>query len=103
MNFSVPRIQNQNVETQRYFDQLSQAVSQLGSVSLLDGVLLEGIELSSGDNSVSHKLGRKLRGWIITRKRASATVYDKQDSNTNPNKTLTLNASAAVSVDLWVF
>ena len=34
---------------------------------LLDGHLLEGVELIQGDNEVDHKLGRALKGWILTR------------------------------------
>lgn len=70
---------------------------------ITDGILLQNVTLSSGDNSINHKLGRKLQGWFIVRQRASASIYDKQDSNSLPDKTLSLNASAQVTVDLYVF
>lgn len=70
---------------------------------LANGLLLKSITLASGDNTVNHKLGRKLQGWIVTRCRAAASFYDKQDSNPTPALTLTLNSSAAVVVDLYVF
>lgn len=72
-------------------------------VPLNSGVSLKSVSLASGDNSVNHLLGRNLQGWFIIRQRASASVYDKQDSNQHPALTLTLNASAAVVVDLFVF
>jgi hypothetical protein len=67
------------------------------------GVILKSVTLAAGDNSVSHKLGRVLQGWFVVRQRASATIYDKQDSNQHPELSLTLNASGAVVVDLFVF
>jgi len=66
-------------------------------------VILEGVELSSGDNVIKHTLNRELKGWRIVRIRAAATIYDKQDDNGNPVNTLVLNSSAAVTIDLEVF
>jgi hypothetical protein len=65
--------------------------------------ILPQISLINGTTIVNHKLGRKLTGWSIIRQRASASIYDTQDSNQTPNLTLTLVSSAAVVVDLEVF
>lgn len=71
---------------------------------LTQGTLLKDVQLASGNNVVNHKLGRKLQGWIITRYRgAAASVYDTQDNNPTPALTLTLNSSASVVVDIYVF
>lgn len=70
---------------------------------LVAGELLTGVALSSGANVVNHKLGRKLQGWVLTRVRANATVYDTQDLNARSQLTLLLTSSAAVIVDLYVF
>lgn len=70
---------------------------------LLDGQILKGVSLVSGSNSIAHGLNRTLIGWFIVRQRASATLYDTQDSNPTPTKTLDLTASAAVTVDIYVF
>jgi hypothetical protein len=70
---------------------------------LLQGQLLQNQKLSSGANTINHKLGRNLIGWFLTRIRANAQVWDTQDSNSSPGQTLILNASTAVTVDLWVF
>lgn len=74
----------------------------LGNPSL-DSSILKGVSLSSGANVINHKLGRKLQGWKVVRQRASATLYDTQDSNPNPQLTLFLTASGAVVVDLEIF
>ena len=69
----------------------------------INGILLPGISLASGSNQIAHTLGKRLIGWQITRQRASATVYDAQDSQPLPSTYLTLVASAPVVVDLLVF
>ena len=65
--------------------------------------ILSGVVLASGDNTINHKLGKKLTGWFIVGQSASATFYDKQSTNQNSQLTLVLNASAAVTVNLAVF
>lgn len=71
--------------------------------SLLSANLLTAVALKTGDNRVQHKLGKKLTGWIIIRKRANANIYDKQDSEPRKEVFLALNTSADVTVDLYVF
>jgi hypothetical protein len=70
---------------------------------LLSGTVLEKVVLTSGSNTIRHTLGRVLKGWFIVRQRASATLYDTQDSNSTPQITLLLTASANVTVDIYVF
>ena len=79
---------------------------------LLDGHLLENIELDAGDNAINHRLGRRLRGWIVTRlydptvAGAGMTVpyiYDKQDTNDDEDKYLILTAVEEYKISLWVF
>jgi hypothetical protein len=70
---------------------------------LTQGIILNKIVLSSGSNTINHTLGRALVGWSIIRQRASASVYDNQDSNQMPTLTLILISSADVTVDLEVF
>lgn len=69
----------------------------------LKTVLLKDVALISGTNVINHKLSRPLQGWSTARVRASATIYDLQDSNQTPQLTLVLVASAPVTIDLVVF
>jgi hypothetical protein len=65
---------------------------------------LKNVTLASGTNTVNHKLGAKLQGWFPVRYHGSwAQIYDTQDTNLTPALTLTLVASAAVTIDLMVF
>lgn len=70
---------------------------------LINGQLLKNIVLKIGDNQITHKLNRNLKGWFITRLRASAIIYDKQDSQLRPEQFLTLNSSGNVTIDIYVF
>jgi len=103
--FSLPRIQNENVETQRFFDQLVQVIEKLDTIPILDGVFLEDIALAaSGDTIVDHKLGRRYRGWIICGKSSDGDIYEDVTGNNNPERQIILtNSSGALNVNLWVF
>lgn len=67
---------------------------------LTQGNLLQNISLLSGDNILSHRLGRMMTGWFVVDQNAGVTLYRSAALN---DKTLTLNASAPVTVSLWVF
>lgn len=68
---------------------------------LLDGQILSNITLTAGDNDISHKLGRKLQGWLIVDINAVSNIYRK--TSTTPTLTLKLNSSANCIVSLYVF
>lgn len=69
----------------------------------IDNLVLKNVSLVAGTNVINHRLSRPLQGWNPTRVRASATLYDLQDTNQTPQLTLILVASAPVVVDLVVF
>lgn len=67
-------------------------------------LLLKNIVLTTGANSVNHKLGQNLQGWYPVRFHGNfAQLFDTQDTNQTPDLTLNLNASTGVTVDLLVF
>lgn len=84
-------------------DNIANILDVYSSKELAQGQILTNVSLASGANKVPHKLNRKLLGWFIVRQRASATIYDTQDSNPQPALYLNLTASAAVVVDIYVF
>jgi hypothetical protein len=67
---------------------------------LAQAVRLSGIVLVVGDNVINHRLPDKLRGWLITDITGASSIYRSASKN---DKTLTLNSSAAVTVDILVF
>lgn len=65
--------------------------------------ILKEISLTTGSNTINHLLGKKLQGWYIVRQRSAASIFDTQDSNPQPQLTLTLTTSADVVCDVAVF
>lgn len=68
-------------------------------IVLLDGRLVEDVELAAGTNRVEHKLGRKVRGFLNCGQSNASTLY----VSAKDDKHLTLVASGSVTVTLWVF
>lgn len=101
---AIAKVQTTNREiNQLQSNIITQLNQQKPTNSLAAGVILEKISLIAGNNTINHKLDRNLQGWFIIRLRSSASIYDKQDSNQIPDKTLILNSSADVTVDIFVF
>lgn len=65
--------------------------------------ILKSIVLVPGTNAINHLLGTNLQGWLIVRQRGASQIYDIQDTNPIPSKTLLLRATSGVTVDLAVF
>lgn len=69
---------------------------------LLTANQLDGIILSSGSNTINHKLGRTPQGYIITgMSQAFAQIYSSPSSN--PTLTLVLNSSGSTVINLMVY
>lgn len=73
---------------------------------LTQGVLVEGIEIATGTQEIPHPLGRIPRGWIITRSYGSSAPALRElpnVANARRRTHLRVTASAAGTIDLWVF
>lgn len=92
-----------NMEINRLQDNVADGFNPVLNSPILDSVIVSNVVLSVGDNVVNHKLGRPPLGWIIIRKRAAGNFYDKQDTNTIPNRTIVINSDSAVTVDFYFF
>lgn len=84
-------------------DNIANLVEPLSGNPLLSGIILKNVALAAASNTIQHGLGRLLLGWFIVRQRASASIYDTQDTNPTPTTTLRLTSSAVVTVDIYVF
>lgn len=104
---SLKAFQHVNTEDQqleRVQQNIAAAVNPVIQASIIDGRLIKDVSLTTAQaNLIEHKLGRALKGWFITRLRAGVTIWDEQDSNELPSRTLDLRSSADVVVDVWVF
>ncbi len=70
---------------------------------LVNGRLIQSVTLTTGNNTINHKLSRKLVGWIVVGQTAASSFYDNQSTNQMSDMTLILNSSAPCVVSLWVF
>lgn len=98
------QIRGSDAELSRLQGNLDTWAESVKKAGLNDGVLLTAVSLSTGGtNAIEHKLGRAPRGYIVVRQRANASIWDSQDTNIFKTKSLALECSANVIVDLWVF
>ena len=95
------KINSENREINLLQKNVEASLGPLVANPLLNGSLLTGVNLASGANSVNHKLGRVPRGWFIVSSSTADVVYGSVSSATDT--TLTLTASGAITVSLWVF
>ena len=107
-SFISPYVRNttDNERIESVQNSLENSFRYVEACPLLDGHLLEGVELPNGITDVDHKLGRELKGWIITRHRETpSNIVDRQKTNPATDRTLLLNSSVGttVTVDIWVF
>lgn len=84
-------------------DNLINVLNPVFNTPILNGTLLQNVILTTGFNTIEHKLGRKLVGWTITRQKSFASIYDDQDNNPLPTRTLTLVTGNDVIVDIYCF
>lgn len=104
LSAQVPLVITQDRVINQLQQNLTNKINAITVNPLLNGQLLEGQTLSSGNNIINHGLGRALLGWFLTRVGAAASVYDKQATNSTPNLTLVLNSSVGnLAVDIYVF
>jgi hypothetical protein len=98
------KLGTKNTELQKVQQNVENAITTIIRKEIIDGILLKNVCLEpSISNEVKHGLGREPLGWTIVRKRADARIWDIQDFNTTPSKTLSLTCSHAVTVDIWIF
>lgn len=69
---------------------------------IVQGNQLKQVQLSAGNNTINHKLGRNLQGYIVTAMYSSYAQIYTQPSNF-PELLLVLNASAPTIVDIYVY
>lgn len=96
------QIKSADYELMKVQDNVNSALIPVLTAQIIDGQVLKGITLVSGvDNTVNHRLGRDLVGYIVIRKNANAAVWDS--TSATPALTLILQTSVNCTVDLYVF
>jgi len=90
---------NDRVVTQLQ-ENVEQAINPLLKNPLLDGVLIKDVKITTGTTlMLSHRLSRKAQGYIITKQNANAIIWNGELGE----RTLELNSSANVTIDVWIY
>lgn len=66
---------------------------------IIDGIRIDDVALVTTTKRIAHGLGRVPNGWIVVGIYGSATVWEVS----RDELFLTLDCSANVTADLWVF
>jgi hypothetical protein len=98
-----PQVQTSDRNNNQLQSNILKTLTVLSGNALMNGIFLNSVSISSGANTINHKLGRNLIGWIVTGINAAVTLYDTQASNKTPGLTLNLTASGTATVNLYVF
>ena len=91
-----------SVDIELIQQQVKENFTQIADIPFMDGVHKIGNTLGSGDNSIGHGLNREYLGMIVTRQDGASNLYVKT-ANTNKNRVIIVNSSAAIEADLWIF
>lgn len=81
---------------------LSTLFEHLQTVPIVQGRLVKDVTTSTSGFEVPHGLGRTWQGFIVVKSIADINVW-ANSTQTNSNRYITLDASAASIVSLWVF
>lgn len=97
MEISKIKKTHSNKEEKKFQDSVEYYLNQINA-PFLRGVEITATLTTSAQN-ISHKLGRKPRGWFVISINANSNVY----STASDDRFLSLTASATCTVKLWVF
>lgn len=101
---SLKKIGQESPQSNQLQENVDQALKPIADKAILNGTLIKNVCLYPGKvTEVLHELGRAPLGWLIVRKRQDARIWDVQDYNDTPERTLALVTSHDVQLDLWIF
>jgi len=101
---SFEKVSISNPEIQNLQYRLEETLRPVTDSSIIDGRVISDIDLASGTSTkIAHKLGRKLRGWIVVGRSAAQHVYDENSGETDLDTFLHLTAGGTVTVSIWIF
>jgi hypothetical protein len=102
---SIPRpFRKQGGGSEEGFRQQSNVETAFGNLSksvILDGTLLENVPVGTAATNIDHKLGRTYRGYIICKNSTQCIINNT--NSVDDSKFITLQASVATTVSIWVF
>lgn len=99
----VGHAQTGNPELDRVLNEIIGLVNRLERIVVgIENVILKQ-PLTTSNTRVRHGLGRRPRGFLVTRKNANAVVYSDTEETVDPANWIQLKASATVTADLLFY
>lgn len=80
-------------------DQVASVLGPISRVTILNGVQIDGVLLTTAGVTLDHLLTRQPLGWFIVDADAAATVYRSAWNDRN----ITLVSSAPVTTSIWIY
>lgn len=78
-------------------------LDNLKNSALGRGQLLEGVALTTSAQPIAHKLGRKLRGYIVVGSTVGTEFADENAGKPDLDKFVYLKAGTATTCNVWCF
>ncbi|MBW2735611.1 MAG: hypothetical protein JRH20_24765 [Deltaproteobacteria bacterium] len=83
-------------------ENLERCLQFIDQCPIIDGRLIEDVEILAATTTIKHGLGRTPRGWVVVGKLPTFHVIVEL-SRSSTTLVLDVNAAVSVTVDLWVF
>lgn len=83
--------------------QVHKDLDALKNSALGKGMLLEGLSLTTSAKPFPHKLGRKLRGYIVVGSTVATEFADENAGKSDLDKFVYLKSGATTTCNVWVF
>lgn len=101
----LPREHTGDRQTQAMQVTAGRTASTLNGCPFIVGNHVEDLTITAGaNNRVAHGLGRKVRGYIVTRSDSADQIYETDPSIANDDKFLDLTAAVAGGLySIWFF
>lgn len=100
---SLPKFKTDDEALSLLQTQWSSQINPVLNLPINNSIILSNVSLTAGSNTINHLLSRNLQGWIVIRQTGNANIWDNQNTNPIPDKTLILQSTSGISVDLMVF
>ena len=101
VNFT--QLWSDNQEITRLQTHIKTVLNPLLELPISDGVMIENLDIGTGDTVVNHKLGRNCEGFLVVRLKSNATIYESSTVNATPENTIILKASGAATANIYFF
>ncbi len=96
---SYRKLNVEDADLNKVQENIEYALGPVLASAIIDGVQIQSIELTTTPQPISHKLGRRPRGWVIVDQDADARVW----STARDKNVLILQASSPCTISVWVY